>query len=281
MPAHTLVSSVQKLPFKLAAIDLDDTLLGADKRVSALNLAAVKRLQEAGVEVIIASGRLHDDCLAYHDLLDISGPIISCQGALVLHPKTAQILHQKMIDKDLTKRIVEEGEKFGATIVFYSEKGVCSNTDKDDSWTTLYERATGRKMRRANLLDFGESGIPYKIQWFHGQNEIQRMHLGISPEISKAADVFNYNNFVIEFLCRGVSKGEAIAKVAQEYGFHQHEVVCFGDAHNDISMLTWAGLGVAMDHAHDEVKAAATLSGPEGELNTALARAIDMVFERY
>jgi len=278
-PAHTLITQAQKLPFKLAAIDLDDTLLGTDKRISPRNLAAVKRLQEAGVEVIIASGRLHDDCVAYNDLLDITGPIVSCQGALVLHPKTAQVLHKKTIGEDLSRRIVEQGEKFGATIVFYSEKGVCSN--KDDNWTALYERATGRKMLRANLLGFDESGLPYKIQWFHARSEIRRIQGEISPEISKGADVFNYDDIVIEFLSHGVNKGEAIAKVAQEYGFHRHEVVCFGDAHNDISMLTWAGLGVAMDHAHDEVKAAATVSAPEGDLNTALARAIDMVFDRY
>ncbi len=276
-----ITASAPTLPFKLAAIDLDDPLLGADKSVSPSNLAAIKRLQGAKVQVIIASGRFHDDCLAYHDMLEIDGPIISCQGALILHPKTGHVLHKRTLNEDLSRYIFQQGENFGATVVFYSENGVCSN--QYNEWTVLYEQATGRKMHQADPSDFLKIGLPYKIQWLHVPEQIQNIYARIAAEISQDTELSTYNHFagVLEFLPLGVSKGEAIAKVAEDYGVRRQEVLCFGDAHNDISMLSWAGLGVAMDHAHAEVKATAAFSAPDGELETALPRAIDIVFDRY
>ncbi|MBC7804582.1 MAG: HAD hydrolase family protein, partial [Akkermansiaceae bacterium] len=70
-------------PFRLAAVDLDDTLLGPDKEISAANYAAVHRLVEAGVHVVLASGRRHENMRRFYKELDLSsGWIVSCNGAM-------------------------------------------------------------------------------------------------------------------------------------------------------------------------------------------------------
>lgn len=72
-----------KFPFKLAAIDLDGTLLDPDKTISEQNAEGVRRLSENGVQVIIASGRRHQNSIRFQRQLQLDGPIIACQGGLI------------------------------------------------------------------------------------------------------------------------------------------------------------------------------------------------------
>jgi Cof subfamily protein (haloacid dehalogenase superfamily) len=270
---------IETVPFKLAAIDLDDTLLGPDKQVSSYNIEGIRRLQKAGVKVIIASGRAHEDCVPYHELLELDGPIVSCQGALAFEPATSRIFHHAPLSQEATEQILRQGEEHGATMFSYCEKGVFGN--RSDQWSELYERSTGRQLEIVESWDHKRTGLHYKIQWLQAPEAIAAMHQKIHPKILDLADLFYFESYVIEFFSKGVSKGEALKQYATAHGLQAPDVMCFGDAHNDISMLNWAGLGVAMSHARPEVKAAANIAAPAGEPETALARAIDLVFEKY
>jgi Cof subfamily protein (haloacid dehalogenase superfamily) len=269
----------RNIPFKLAAIDLDDTLLGRNKTVSEANLAAVKRLQLSGVKVIIASGRSHESCVAFHKLLELDGPVVSCQGGLVQDPESGRVLHKGTISAELAARILEGGAAFGATSVCYSENGVFSIDD--NHWTSFYNRVAGHKLQHIAEWDYEKTGLPFKIQWLDTSEKVEHMMANLCPTLAADANVLTYGRFVVEFISPGVSKGHALSLVALEHKVDRSEVLCFGDEINDISMLSWAGLGVAMGHANDSVKAAAALAAPAGDPATALARAIDMVFDRY
>ena len=83
----------------------------------------------------------------------------------------------------------------------------------------------------------------------------------------------------LEFSAPNVTKATALAAVAEALGASQDEVVAFGDGNNDAAMLAWAGVGVAMPHASAAALAAADRIAPEGDLETALARAVAMVLE--
>jgi hydroxymethylpyrimidine pyrophosphatase-like HAD family hydrolase len=145
----------------------------------------------------------------------------------------------------------------------------------------MYDRVSGHRLFRIPEWDYGKMGLPFKIQWLHSQEKVEQIMADLCPTLAKDADVCTYGRFVVEFISPGVSKAKAISVVASESGVEQHEVLSFGDEKNDISMLRWAGLGVAMSHANENVKASAALVGPDGDPATALARAIDLVFDRY
>ena len=84
----------------------------------------------------------------------------------------------------------------------------------------------------------------------------------------------------LEFTAANVNKATALAAVAESLGASRAEVVAFGDGNNDAAMLAWAGLGVAMPHAAPSARAAADHVGPDGDPETALARAVAMAMER-
>ena len=99
----------KRTPFRLAAIDIDGTLLGPDSQLSSANAAAVVRLQESGIRVILASGRRHENMLRFHHLLRLEGPLVSCQGALVKNAETGEILHRDCIPAKLAAEVVCDG----------------------------------------------------------------------------------------------------------------------------------------------------------------------------
>ena len=79
---------------------------------------------------------------------------------------------------------------------------------------------------------------------------------------------------------RGINKAAALEKVAHEFGVPREQVLAFGDAENDLQMLAWAGMGVAMRHGNPAAIAAARMVSPPGPPETAFARAVDVLLRR-
>lgn len=105
--------------FRLAAIDLDGTLLGPDKQISPANAAAVGILREQGLHVVLASGRRHESMLRFARQLGLRGPLISCQGALVKIAETGEVLHQQFVLADLAAEIVGQAAEEGGTLLYH------------------------------------------------------------------------------------------------------------------------------------------------------------------
>jgi hydroxymethylpyrimidine pyrophosphatase-like HAD family hydrolase len=101
----------------------------------------------------------------------------------------------------------------------------------------------------------------------------------MSAHYSEKVDVLATEKENLEFMPRGISKATALAKVAAEYGVRQEEVLAFGDGENDVAMLTWAGLGVAMAHGNEAAIKAAKRVSPPGSPASAFARAVDALLE--
>src|ERR1700681_4542407 len=100
-------------PYRLAAIDLDRTLLGPAKLISEQNAAAVRRLNENGARVIIASGRRHQNSIRFQRQLKLDGPIIACQGGLIRDGESGNVIEAHFLPQTVAKDIVGEAEKNG------------------------------------------------------------------------------------------------------------------------------------------------------------------------
>jgi hydroxymethylpyrimidine pyrophosphatase-like HAD family hydrolase len=94
---------------------------------------------------------------------------------------------------------------------------------------------------------------------------------------SEKADILSTERENLEFMPRGINKATALAKVVAEYGVRQQEVLAFGDGENDVPMLAWAGIGIAMNHGSQAAIAAAKRVSPAGPPETAFARAVDQL----
>ena len=117
-------------PYRLAAIDIDDTLVGPGKKISRANLEAVRRLTgPLGVRVVLASGRRHDNMLPYARELGVNDYLISTGGAVARHTDTGEVLHHATLPVPDAPEIVAAGLELGATVLYWSADGVFALID--------------------------------------------------------------------------------------------------------------------------------------------------------
>lgn len=265
-------------PYRLAAVDLDDTLLGPDKQISPANAAAIHELRRRGARVVLASGRRHENMLRFHRQLDLVGPLISCNGALVKDAETGEVLHEHSVPTELAAAVVADGNRLGITQNYYRGDGVYVR--ERTRWTDLYQSRTG-----SDIIVFGDlerlaGDMPQKIIWVDAAARVGTLFPEMETRYAGRLYVTVTDPEYLEFMALGVNKAVGLAAVARHYGIAPEEILAFGDGNNDVPMLEWAGLSVAMSEGRESAQVAADLVSSPGNPETSLARAITAVLEQ-
>lgn len=260
-------------PYRLAASDLDGTLLGPKKDIGAANRAAVRGLQSRGLRFLLASGRRHQNSLRYYRSLGLDGLLISCAGALVKDPDTGETLREVPLPAELANTLVADGQEHGWTVIYYHRDHLYVGVR--NRWTELYE---SRVSEKAELYPDDLRGLKgeaaLKIVWYGDPEAIRPERQRVAEKYGKQLRVLSTDPENLEFSAPGANKAEALAAAAEYYGVRQAETLAFGDGENDAPMLRWAGLGVAVDGSDPGAKEAATMVGPAGAPEERFARAV-------
>lgn len=263
--------------YRLAAVDLDDTLLGPDKQVSAENRAAIEALRRRGVRIMLASGRRHENMLRLHQELGLEGFLVSSQGALAKHGETGEIIHRHFVPAELAAEVVAEATAAGITILYYHEEG--GFVAQRNAFTELYALRAGTPVVEAGDLRRLAGYSPQKVLWISSPEEIAQMFPSVNARYRGRLETLISEPEYIEFMAHGVTKAAGIAAVAERYGIDRTEVLAFGDGNNDVAMLAWAGLGIAMPHGQRSAQEAADRVAPPGDPETRFARAVALAIE--
>jgi Cof subfamily protein (haloacid dehalogenase superfamily) len=258
-------------PFKLAAIDLDDTLLGPDKKVGRPNRDALDRLRALGCQVILASGRRHDNMLKFHRDLGLDGFAVSCQGAAARHVRTGQFLHHAPLDPPAAAEITHVGLERRVTVMYWSSQGICAS--ERSPWVRRYEDDCHDPVPIEDVTTVFHRPAE-KIIWGAEPPLIAALAPHMQRRYHGRLNVIVTDDWFLEFSSPGATKASGVSAVARSMGIDAHEVLAFGDGNNDVPMLRWAGLGVAMSHARPSAKAAARMVAPDGDPETSFARAV-------
>ncbi len=270
------MTKISTFPYRLAAVDLDDTLLGPDKIISMANADAVQRLRDVGVTVLLASGRRHENMVRFHQQLGLQGTIISCNGAQVRDAETDEVFQQTLLPAKRAAHVVEMGNALGLTQNYYHTDGAVYVREKNE-WTTLYEQRTGSEVVAVGDLNRFQGDCVLKLIWIDSPQRIAALQKDVRDKYTDLY-VTGTDPEYLEFMEAGVNKAAGIAVVADHLGVSQSEVVAFGDGRNDVPMLQWAGCGIAMADASEPVRQAADRVAPRGSPETSFARAVDLLF---
>ena len=265
-------------PYRLAAVDLDGTLLGPDKLISDQNAAAIHRLNEHGARVIIASGRRHQNSIRFQRQLQLTGPIIACQGGLIRDGESGNVIEAHFLPQAVAREIAGEAEQNGVQPIYYHLDHLYV-PEGNNRWLDLYESRVGERAETIPSLSQLDGRRALKIVWYGDPVILRKIRPEMAAHYQGKVDILSTESENLEFMPRGINKAAALEKVAREFGVLQEQVVAFGDAENDLQMLAWAGMGVAMRHGNPAAISAARMVSPPGPPETAFARAVDVLFE--
>jgi len=261
-------------PYRLAVFDMDDTLLGPDKKISAENRHALDRLRAAGVEVVIASGRFQANVATFEESLGFRSWIISSGGAVVSHAATGEIIHEITVPQDLALELFHRGREAGVSLISYHKSGIFC--DAQTEWTALYKRRTGQ-VPIANIPALIETGVE-KLIWITARERIAELMPKVQEEYRNRLYIVNTEHEMLEFLNPKVNKALAVEVLAKRLNIRQEEIIAFGDGNNDVPLLAWAGMSVAMAHGREAARQAAKKISPPGDPGTAVARSLETFY---
>jgi Cof subfamily protein (haloacid dehalogenase superfamily) len=266
--------------FRLAAIDLDGTLLGPDSRIGDENRRAVARLQAAGVEVVPASGRHHHTIRPYAESLGGIRWLVSAQGGEVSDLARGRVLEQRFLAAEHAREALALGRAWGFAVVVYSDNDVFAcKLESEGPALRHYEELAGRRVVRVDEAGLLERKI-FKLVWDAEPEAIDRAFAAPSLARTHATKV-RTSARMLEFVPPGATKGAAMASLAAHLGVDAADALGFGDGDNDGPLVLWAGVSVAMPHGTPAARAAATFAAPEGPPESAFARGVDELFRRF
>jgi Cof subfamily protein (haloacid dehalogenase superfamily) len=271
--------SVPSFPFALAAIDVDATLLGPDGLIGLENRRAVGLLRDMGCRVMLASGRRHANMLPLYEDLGLDEFVVSCQGARVEHSSSGLVLRRACLSPEETFALVAEGMERGHTVLLWLADGVYSQAET--RWVDTYRRETGDSPVTITDLSPLARTPAEKVVWVAAPSEIAGAVAEATARWGGRMTVMVTNDWYLEFTASAATKASGVASVAFVLGIPRERVLAFGDGNNDVPLLGWAGLGVAMPHGRPAACRAAGLVGPGGDPESALARAVDSVVQCY
>jgi Cof subfamily protein (haloacid dehalogenase superfamily) len=252
--------------YHLLACDLDGTLMGDDTIIPPGVRQALAKVQDRGIHVTLATGRGFPETLPFARQLKIKIPLICYQGGLIKHPLTQEVLFRATMNRQLVLKVVRLAQErqwhlivyLGDTMYiqdfrhgqrFYNDL-LSRDIQQVDDLTAVV--AHGR-VDPAKFLIVADEGAPQAAD---------RIEEDLQQRFGTELHVVRSHLLFIEGNPLGVSKGEGLRRLAEYLALSQARVMAIGDQGNDVAMLEWAGLGVAMGNGSDAAKAAADWIAP-------------------
>ena len=250
---------------RLLAIDLDGTLVNDRLEMDPRDVAAIKAATAAGVNVVLATGRMFKSSLRYAEPLGLKGPIINYQGAIVREIASGDVWYRCELTVPMQQRVLGFAEPRDWHVNAYVDERVYTARARPEA--DLYARVAmvpyevvgplskwlSRDSTKMVLVDLEPADVPARI------TELSAW-MGDMGRVTRSLDWF------VEVVNPEVSKARALAMVADRLGVAQAEVGAIGDNLNDEDMVRWAGFGVAMGNAPQALKAVAKhVTGRIGE----------------
>ncbi|MHB9095722.1 MAG: Cof-type HAD-IIB family hydrolase [Eubacteriales bacterium] len=238
--------------FKLIATDLDDTLLNDALEVSPRNKRALRKAAEAGAVVTIATGRMFRSALPIALSLGVRIPIITYQGALITDIVSGDILWHKPLPLELARKVLAEGYRAGIHMNVYINDNLYVDSITPEG-TGYAKRVEVDMIPIGDLLDFVKVD-PTKVIYIAEPSLLDELRGKIHAEMGDSLYITKSKPNYLEFLHPLATKKHAVQALAGNYGIRREEIMVFGDSYNDLDMIEFAGKGVAMGNAPEDIK---------------------------
>lgn len=240
---------------KLIAIDIDGTLITPDKRVTPRVRDTLRYVESKGIMVSLVTGRLYPTCKRYAIELGLSGPCVIYQGAMIIDHKTDNVLYELRIPKDKALEIVRYSRKHNLALNVYMDQ-FTFYTEKPNQYSILDAQLNEVELQIVKDLEEVIVDDPLKLMFVDDPKTISKLEEAFSNLDEGLIALTSLPQF-LEIVNKNATKADALRWIADRFNIKREEVMAIGDSHNDIPMIEWAGIGVAMGNADEKVKSSA------------------------
>ena len=255
--------------YKLLAIDVDGTLLDDQHRLSEENVRTIRIVQQAGVKVVLFSGRGYSALQEIILKLGLKEAVVTQNGSLIMDCRGEQVLHRAMISPDDCMEILNYCRDIGADPLIYQGDAVYSKLS--GHYLDIFETCMDQKVTYTEDLEacYGRQPLG-KILILDQPERVRQIQDWISAHFNHRVKASRAYDYSLEI--GGSTKGDALEWLASCYNIRSEEIMAIGDGENDMEMLAFAGLGVAMQGAMERVRQSAKyVTGSNNENGVAYA----------
>lgn len=265
-----------ELKYRLVALDLDGTVVSRDGTIFPGAREAIQRILARGLRVTLATGRMYQPANRFAEHLNISAPLICHQGALIREPGNGEVLLHMPLPSPLARSVIVELREERVHRYAYFDDAIYVEERREDD--IRYALHNGVELHLVDdlmlLLDREATEIAARGE----AAQIDRLVTRVRASFGSQVIVNKIHGSFCEIAHFRSGKGNALKYVAARLGIPQSQTVAIGDSPNDVSMLEWAGLGIAVGDAPAEVRASADWvidQGTEESFCEAVAQLLD------
>ena len=239
--------------YKMIAIDLDDTLLNDSHEIGHEDKKALLDAKEAGVKLCMVTGRNYYSAKPFLEQVSFVDLMGCLNGAYIVDPPSEQFLYQFPIRGDVCAEILKDIEKIGIYVnAYHDHRVMCSEkTDLTDYYkelTGVQAEVVGKLSRYVLNMNIG------KLLLIDETERLKQIKKVLESQYSQTVYFTFSKPTHLEVNSIHASKGVAVKTIARHFGFTREDIIAIGNDENDVSMLEYAGLGIAMGNASDKVK---------------------------
>ena len=258
----------ENLKMKIIALDLDGTLTDSNKKITPKTKQALNHVAEQGIIIVLASGRPLLGITKLSEELELSkfgGYILAYNGGQIIDCKTGNVVYEKIIPIHLYSRICELAREHQVEPLAYKDGELFAESDKD----VYVQKEAFNNSTSITVVDKLEKYIDKEVPKFMvvGDHEkLLALQKQMQSEFGDILNIFFSESYFLEILPEGIEKAKSLDILLDKLGLSSDELLAFGDGLNDIPMLEYAGIAVAMENAYEPVKEVAdhiTLSNDE------------------
>ncbi|MCS4485355.1 Cof-type HAD-IIB family hydrolase [Staphylococcus americanisciuri] len=244
----------------LIIFDMDDTLLTSQNRVSQKTKDYLLKVQQLGYKLTLASGRPTEGMMAVAKELKLDqygSYIMSYNGGQIIDVANQSIIAKQSVSKENFDRIVDFCRQHNMLVLTYYEgRIVCEGTHH---YMGVESELTGMPMIQVDdIKAYVQTDVP-KVMAVDDEDKIASMYASEAQQFTDELAITISKPFFLEFMCKGVSKGTAIRRLAEQRGMSVKNMIAFGDSANDFDMIETVGTGIAMGNAREDLKEKADL----------------------
>lgn len=256
------------MKYKAIALDLDGTLLNSKKEISRRNKEIIKKAAKAGVKIILASGRPVPGIVNIAKQLqlhEVGGYILAYNGGMIIDCKTGDVIRRETIPEKYYADIVHCARKYDIATLTYDSHGIITN-DENDEHVQLESRINNIPIRQVfHLEEEAQLDPPVKFLCVGDHKTLKKVQAKLEEKLNGAVNIFFSEPFFLEITPQGIEKASSLEILLNELGLERKSLIACGDGYNDIPMMRYAGLSVAMANAQEETKEWADFIAPSND----------------